>query len=355
MADNNLYLRGSIWWGRVQVGKKEHRRSLRTTSKPEARKRFKDWKDTLDHAHFYGADRLTWQDAVLRYCEEVMPGAIKPSTQKRYLVSFRQVRANLDGKFIDAIGRKEIAALVGARKKVTTNATVIRDLTAVSRVFAAASGWGLCEHNPAKEYDRSLVRERRDPIVLPTPEEIEKAIAAPSTFSRVIAFATQTGMRQGEILGLTWRQVEINRGIINLDKTKTDAPRSIPLRGPILEQAAGTLAGTPRHPVERLVFWHSDGQPYRNFSAQFREWRRRQGIEFRFHDLRHYFAVMYLRAGGYIYDLQAILGHASIKTTEGYLKYLTPEQKQKAMHPAAQNLAQVYVRIDDAPARGSVL
>lgn len=265
-----------------------------------------------------------------------MPGAIEESTAKRYLVSFRQVRAHLDDKFIDAIGKRELAALVGARKKIASNATVTRDLTAISRVFASAIGWGLCEHNPALEYDRSLIRERRDPIVLPTPEEVEKAIAAPSSFSRLIALASQTGMRQQEMVGLQWRQVELNRGMINLSKTKTDSPRTIPLQGPLLERAAGTLSGTPRHPTCPLVFWHGEGQPYRNFSANFRAWRERQGIGFRFHDLRHYFAVMYLRGGGYIYDLQGILGHASIKTTEGYLKYLTPEQKMRAMRPSAQ-------------------
>lgn len=336
MADRNLYRRGKTWWYRIQVAKNELRGSLRTASKDEARRRFKLKKEELERAQFYGHARMTWQDAVGKYCKEVMPGAIKPGTQARYLVSFRAVRSKLDDKFIDTIGRREIADMIAYRKKVATNASVRRDLTAVSRVFASAIGWGVCEHNPALEYDRSLVRERRDPIVLPTPEEIQAAIDAPSTFSRIIAIAAQTGMRQSEILGLTWRQVELNRGVITLDRTKTDSPRAIPLQGPMLSEAAGTLNGTPRHAITSLAFWHSDGQPYRNFSAQFRAWRGRMGVAFRFHDLRHYFAVMYLRGGGYIYDLQAILGHASIKTTEGYLKYLTPEEKQRAMRPTAQ-------------------
>jgi integrase/recombinase XerD len=55
---------------------------------------------------------------------------------------------------------------------------------------------------------------------------------------------------------------------------------------------------------------------------------------FRFHDLRHRFAVDYLRDGGNIYDLQKILGHASIKTTEIYLDYLTPDEQEAAKRPA---------------------
>jgi integrase/recombinase XerD len=279
---------------------------------------------------------MTWQDAVGRYCEEVIPGAIEASTAKRYIVSFRQVAPHLDGHYVDAIGRREIAALVSARKRGrVTNASIARDLTAVSRVLASAIGWGVAEHNAALEYDRSLIRERRDPIDLPTTEEVYGAAdKAHDGLGRVVRFAAQTGMRQAEIVGLTWRQVELNRRVITLTRTKTDSARAIPLAGPLLADALGTLAGTPRHATSPLVFWHGDGQPYRNFAANFREWRRRQGVRFRFHDLRHFFAVSYLREGGYIYALQGILGHASIKTTEGYLQYLTPEQKQRAMRTA---------------------
>lgn len=344
MADKNLYRRGKTWWARFQVDGQDIRRSLRTASIVEARKRASGIKDELDHARFYGHARTTWEDAVGRYCIEVMPGALKPRTATRYLVTFRQVRSHLDGKYIDAITKRDIAALIGARKKIASNRTIRNDLTAISRVFASAIGWGLCEHNPALEYDRSLVRTRNLPIDLPTLEEVQKAIEAKSSFSKVIALASQTGMRQGEILGLQWRQVELNRGVISLTRTKTDAPRTIPLDGPLLSDAAGTLAGTPRHTISTLVFWHGDGQPFRNFAANFRAWRQRQKppVRFRFHDLRHFFAVNYLRQGGYIYDLQQILGHASIKTTEIYLKYLTPEQKQHAMHPQSQIPAHVY-------------
>jgi len=55
---------------------------------------------------------------------------------------------------------------------------------------------------------------------------------------------------------------------------------------------------------------------------------------FRIHDLRHAFAVRWLEAGGNIYRLQKHLGHASIKTTEGYLDHV-PED----IHDAVRGLA----------------
>jgi integrase/recombinase XerD len=89
-----------------------------------------------------------------------------------------------------------------------------------------------------------------------------------------------------------------------------------------------------------LLFWHSDGEDYKNFASQFAaivartaEWAKANFIDFRpfrFHDLRHYHAVTWLKDGRSIYDLQNRLGHNSIKTTEMYLRYLTPEEERVA-------------------------
>lgn len=63
--------------------------------------------------------------------------------------------------------------------------------------------------------------------------------------------------------------------------------------------------------------------------------RRKAGlapITFTLHHLRHLFAVTYLREGGNIYRLQKIMGHSSIKTTEIYLTYLTPDERMRSQH-----------------------
>ncbi len=100
--------------------------------------------------------------------------------------------------------------------------------------------------------------------------------------------------------------------------------------------------------VTRRVFWHSDGQPFRNVATRFSLYGRqlaeeatKKGTEFRrfrFHDLRHRFAVDYLRTGrGGIYELQHELGHTSLKVTEGYLAFLTADEAQAAKETAAQS------------------
>ena len=56
---------------------------------------------------------------------------------------------------------------------------------------------------------------------------------------------------------------------------------------------------------------------------------------FRFHDLRHLHAVTWLKDGRSIYDLQNRLGHTSIKTTEMYRRYLTPNEERVSKGIAA--------------------
>ncbi len=165
------------------------------------------------------------------------------------------------------------------------------------------------------------------------------AATAPGLFADMIRCAQYTGMRQEEIASLKHRQVDINRESVQLVKTKTKRARSVPMD----ERAVGTYRGTPPYVSGEFVFWHDKGARYSNVSSRFREMTGRAAAEakragksfvrFRFHDLRHWFAVDYLRSRrGSIYELQQVLGHRSIKTTEIYLDFLTPEEKQDAMY-----------------------
>lgn len=259
-------------------------------------------------------------------------GALKASVIDRYKASLRMVEPVLINLHLDEIDTRTIAKLVKHRREQgSTNATIKRDLTAVASVirFCCAKGWQ--NENPAHAYDRSVIRERRDPIVLPNLEDIDAIVeAATGNMKGIIRLAQYTGMRQGEVVNLTWSQVR--GGVIDLSKTKTDKPRTIPLN----DSARGTLKGTERHKESDVVFWVGKGTTYQNLASGFRHLIREAVKEkrvkraFRFHDLRHLFAVDYLRNGtGTIYTLQKLLGHSSIKTTELYLNFLTPDEQEK--------------------------
>ncbi len=315
----NLYKRGSVWWARVQVAKRDVRRSLQTSSRSEALKRLKAVLEDAQHIRFYGEARQRWHNAVLEWNKDARE-SLSANSLKRYLVSLKQVADIIGDVYVDEIDTRTISRI--ARRSGVSNATRKRDLTAVSGVlrWCAAHGWR--EDNPARTWDRSVVRERRDPIVLPDPGDIDQVVAiAPGNFAALIRFAQYTGLRQEEAASLT--RPQIRAGAIQLTVTKTIRPRAVTLD----ERAAGTLMGTLPYAGSAFVFWHGAGDRYRNVSSRFRVFVKRAGVRpFRFHDLRHWYAVDYLRRGGSIYTLQQLLGHKSIKTTEIYLGYVTPEE-----------------------------
>jgi integrase/recombinase XerD len=332
---NNLYRRGKVWWGRVQVSGNDIRKSLGTQKRDVAMKRLTDWLAKLNEATHDGRPRALWQEAVLHYVKIIMPENVKLNTGKRYLVSFRQVSAFLSDKYIDEIDEATIADLVEKRKlDEAKNATIRRDLTAISNVFRAAKPKKWCRHNAVEDYGFDQIKEKREPLVLPTDEEVAAAIAnVPPMMGHMMRLADRSGMRENEIVTLERDQRTTNFysiAQIKLTKTKTNRPRVIPLAGPILEDADAVLSKVPQHLHSKLYFWHGDGLPYRNFASNYAYQKQVHGFKFRFHDLRHKFAVDYLRRGGNIYDLQQILGHSSIKTTELYLAHLDPMERRIA-------------------------
>jgi integrase len=132
----------------------------------------------------------------------------------------------------------------------------------------------------------------------------------------LVTLALFTGMRQGELLGLTWGRVDRARGVVLLEITKSGKRREVPLNS----EADAVLAHRQEGATGSLVFpprW--DG--YR------RAWRKALEVAkldgFRFHDLRHTYASWTMQRGASLPALQAILGHATLAMTMRY-SHLAP-------------------------------
>lgn len=326
MADN-VYRRGAVWWGRIWVHGREYRRSLRTADEAAARAAVEVWRREVEAGA--PAGRVTYKQAVLHW-SEAMTGdeAVKARTRDRYLTSLRALDDFFSGKTLDQIDKRLIGQYVVQRRRKVSNATIRRDLTALSSVFRYAVAFGLHDANPAREWDRSVIRERRKVQYPPTVAEIEAvAAAAEPGLAGIIRFAAYTGTRLKEAAWLERAMIRADRAEVVLTRTKTSRPRVIALRSPGGD-ATGTVTGTARHIRSPYLFWHGDGARYENPSGSFRALierlcRENKGIRrWRFHDLRHTFAIRWLEAGGDIYALKDHLGHTSVATTEIYLRWI---------------------------------
>jgi integrase/recombinase XerD len=300
-----------------------------------------------DRVYFGASEAISWPQAVVAWDEAIKRTKKRPGTIARYLVSLGQLRRWLDPCDVQKIDLALLREIVKQRRKAGAgNATIRRDLTAVSSVLDHAIDEGWIEENPARMFDRHRLKESRDPIVLPQPESIAAVLAVGSRFTDMADFARETGMREEEIASLHHSQIDRDRMAISLVHTKGRRAREVPVTVRALE----IIDRQPQFLRSPFVFWRGAGERFINVASQFHATVKRvaqkaaqQDIKlrrFRFHDLRHLFAVEYLREGrGSLYELQQILGHASVKTTEIYLDHLTPEEKRIAIHGVAQNAA----------------
>ena len=122
-----------------------------------------------------------------------------------------------------------------------------------------------------------------------------------------------TGARKNEIRPLRWEQVDFATGFIRLHKTKNGEDRDVKMSGPLKK----ILSELPRTHDE--VFINRKGLPISMWQVddaiatlqkKYPDVKR-----FRCHDLRHSFAYNFLKKGGQMYQLQAILGHKQIGLT----------------------------------------
>jgi integrase len=323
-------------WGRIQIDGHEHRRSLRTADQEEAGRRYDAWRTEIERLAQGGAE--TWQDAVVRWSTEVLPSSVKPAVQRRYLASIAMLDPVFGELRLAQITTRTIANYVSSRSGKVSNATIRRDLTALSRLLSACCAWGWLDTNPAKAFDRSICAEPKRVFRPPTPEEFATLLTyAPAGMQPVLRFLDQTGCRLDEGAHLQRHGIDWEKRVITVHG-KT-GPRAIAFSTSGGDVTPILAAAVP-HVRSPYVFRNRDGQPYKQMSTNYQEVvgraiyaeaeAGRTFRKFRIHDLRHGFAIRWLRNGGSIYELKDHLGHTTVSTTEIYLRYLTHGEQEQA-------------------------
>ena len=325
-----IYKRGPTYWTRFVVAGVEYRRSLRTNEAAIAQRRADEIRaQAVAKAHF-GDHRTTWREAVVAWAEH-QAHEVGASTMQRYNVSIGNLDLDFKPLYIDQIDKPAIMAFIARRRTMAvTSATIRRDLVALSSVLAFAEDQDWREGNPALARLKRM-KERREPIALPMAADIERIIArAPDNLAQMIRAAWLTGCRQDELVTADRSKFDRDRAVLTVIG-KGRKLRAVPLS----PEAVRCLSSVTLSFGSKVLF-HHDGKPYANVASRFRamvvsaQKADQRFRPFRFHDLRHVFAVNYLKGGGSIYDLQQIMGHSSVKVTEIYLAFLSPDEAQKA-------------------------
>ena len=194
------------------------------------------------------------------------------------------------------------------------------------------------KENPAKGIEKKKIVRNKTPKSLSRESEkiLDNWLAENNEeLLRVKAVAISTGLRARELVNLTWLDIDWEKSILSVTAKPDWTPKDYEERTVPLNKAA--LAALREHKIKRVVlgrytFSRQDGRKYgRGLDlAMVRAFKAAGLGSGGLHSLRHTFATRYLEAGGNIKDLQRLMGHSDLKTTQRYL-HADEEQMRKTI------------------------
>ncbi len=233
-----IFLRGKTWYANFQHEGRQHRQSLQTRSKKEARRRAIRLEAELMNGQFPGAIKVPMlSNVIAKYMEFLKSEGRAPKTIQKYQKVFDRLKelagrrrvtkiSGVNLELIDAYKSQRTDAKA-ARKTIHTEVVVIRQLVnfALSRKMITV--------DPLENLKLKKPKLRPQPCW--SRQEVEKILAAAKEPKRsMLAILAETGMRVGELKHLTWDDIDFAHSVILIRekdgwKPKTGDQRAIPM------------------------------------------------------------------------------------------------------------------------------
>lgn len=259
--------------------------------------------------------------------------------------------------------------------------TVIRIRSTLRRALRDAQTAELVTRNAAALTDPPRSTPTR--VEATTPDAAVAVLRAVEhhSFGNLVTACMTTGLRRGEVLGLSWQDVDMERRTLTvrhslqrsgaewvLSPTKSQAGlRTVPL-SPLAVRAfereraaqdANRQAAGDAWTERGLVFTTRAGTPIdgNNLTHRFQNALRRAGLPpMRFHDLRHAYATLLVADGVHPRVVMELLGHSQIGVTMNLYSHVAPHQKHEATDRVSaliSDAAMTQPGADDAPSAGA--
>lgn len=318
-------------------------------------------------------DRRTVKDAFDSWYKLCVEGAdnrsgkaLRPATQALYSMTWRVHLAPRWG----ALKLRQVDAEAVARWKQekldagTGAKTMVNALQLLGSVFRHARRFKWAAGNPLESVHRPRYKSK---VAAFTPGQIaallEEADADSGLFIRL---AVSTGMRFGELAGLRWSDVNLEKGTVNVARQyshgawaelKTEnSRRTIPLAAAVRDELKARYAALNGNVVrlgrdDRTVFTAPEGGPldYKNFRDRVwatllqrtgpnKEHPKREPVTGTLHMLRHSYATALIQSGENAKTVQTLMGHHSVAFTMDQYADAWPEQIAGAGEAAARLL-----------------
>lgn len=305
----------------------------------------------------YDLKDLTLSEYLRRWLRDSVSGSVKQTTYDGYERTIRlYIEPEIGGLNLRDVMPAHIQALY--RTKLDTglsNRTVRYIYQTLNPALKQAVKWGLIERNPVEA--TRPPRKIRKKLTVFTPDQAAAFFEAcrEDRLGPLYVVAGITGMREGELLGLSWTDLDLaeprpllrithqlvrsTKGTSIEPSTKTDEDRAVPLA----KLAVDALRVQRKTQVEERLkagsAWRETGlvfttpigtwiDPSNLTQYHLKPFLARHDLpKIRFHDLRHSLATILAILGAHPVEVQGWFGHADIQTTLNlYTHYFAPMQ-----------------------------
>ncbi len=320
---------GTIRW-RVQVRLKGHPIQSTTFDKKSDAKKWADKIETeiREGRHFptSHAKRHTVADVIDRYKREVLvhrPNATVEGQLEWWKSELgHKVLADMTVDVIASARATLLTKTFGKiQKKTVSRTTANRYVAALSGAFTlAVREWRWIEMNPIRNLKK--LDEPSGRVRFLTDHELESLLTACTRSGNeylypIVILALSVGARKANIVGMTWKQVDLERGLLFFERTKTGHAHRVPLRGLALELVK--KLHEDRDNECPYVFPNPSGKKPIDIRSAWERARRLAKLEdFHFHDLRHSCASFLAMDGAGLHEIAEVLGHSSLDMTRRY-------------------------------------
>lgn len=301
------------------------------------------------------SEEVTLEQYLKRWLESAVKPSVKLSTYESYeYIVRRHLVPTLGGKKLRKLTSSEVEVLYRQKLESGLSRRTVQLIhTTLHRALEQAVKRRLLAHNVTKAVDAPKP-DKADKKYL-TPEQVKVFLEAAKgeELEALFVLAVTAGLREGELLGLRWQDVDLStgtlqvrqqltrtRGAMSFTKPKNGRGRNVKLMDvaiqALLKHREANYKSSPGNESHvDLVFTTSAGTPLDVANLTYRSFRpllaRADLPQIRFHDLRHTCATLFLSRGTHPKIVQEILGHSTISVTMDTYSHVLPNMQGDAV------------------------
>lgn len=224
-------------------------------------------------------------------------------------------------KYMDELTKHDVIGFIGQHSVTHKPGSVNRVVIILRYLFNLALRWDTAGVKTNPTEDIPLLEENNKKERYLSEHEAQALFLAVQDsenplLQHIISMLLLTGARKREVMNARWGDFDFERRLWRIEVNKSGKTRHVPMSDGVVI----ILQSVPKIKGCEFVFANPDTlEPFNNVYCSWNTARKKAGLsDVRIHDLRHSFASFLVNSGRSLYEVQKILGHTQIKTTQRY-------------------------------------